>query len=238
MKTRGFATTLFAAIATQKERLGEIRIDDWGRVFRYAKAGASALAAGKASICAPAVANHIKQVQTGYGAPVGSTNVTVLLGATAVTADQYKEGWLHVYDGAAGTVGTMYPILGHTTKAGAGGAVTLQLAEPLRVAIAATDTISLVPSPFNGTTESGTQASPAAGVTPIAVPAGSYYWSQTGGPTCGLATGALALGSNLCIGDTAGALKVAAGYTSPFIGWAFAYAGVDTKYSPIWLTLD
>jgi len=238
MKTRGFDTNIFSQTTTQKDRLGELRIDDFGRVFRYAKAG-GALVAGHANTMAAGSANHIKQVQTSGAANAkGATQVTVYVGATAVTADMYRDGYLQVYDGAAGTVGTEYPITSHTLSAGT-GTIQVNIAEPLRVATVVSDTFSLIPNPWNGVTETTTIASPAAGVAKMAVTSGNYFWNQTGGPVCALNQGGSALGFISCLGTTnAGSLQSAADYSSPVIGYPYSFAAVSTKYSPYMLTID
>ena len=52
MKRTGFQQGLLQESATAKEMVGTLRITRDGRKFRYAKAGGSALAAGKANIVA------------------------------------------------------------------------------------------------------------------------------------------------------------------------------------------
>ena len=46
MKQRGFGQSIYSASSTKKERLGTMRIDHLGNVWRYCRAGATALNPG------------------------------------------------------------------------------------------------------------------------------------------------------------------------------------------------
>lgn len=234
-KLSGFAQGLFEVSATKKERLGAIRQTEDGRTFRYAKAGA-ALTAGQQTYGAAATANHIKVANTGHTAAVGDKVVDILVGATAVTSDQYVDGYLQVYDGAAGTVGNQY-LINSNTPCGSGGYTTLTLATPIRVAHVATDSMSLVPNPFSSVGQMTDLAVHCTGIAHISVASGYYFWAQTGGQVCSLAGATLTLGSVACGSATTGATEIATGVTSAFIGVANSYEGVDTKYDPVWMYL-
>jgi hypothetical protein len=65
-----------------------------------------------------------------------------------------------------------------------------------------------------------------------------FFWLQTGGISCCLNGGNTALGSVLVPSATEGALKTMAAYDSIIAGQQVAFAGVDTKYCPVFLTLD
>lgn len=234
-KTQGWNQGLYEQSATKKEFLGTIRFTEDGRVFRYAKAGGT-IAMGKNCIMSVATANHVKQANTGYTMAVGAVHVQVLLGATACTANQYDDGYLQIYDGAAGTVGQQCLISSHTVSAAGSEAITLTLAEPIRVAAIATDTYSLIPNPWSGVTHASTVANGNAGLAPIAVTSGYYFWIQTGGPGCGLVHANTALGSEITLSASdSGGYDVAAGYTSGFVGTTFCFAGVADKYNPVFL---
>ena len=69
-----------------------------GRVFRYSKA-AEAITAGLMCQNSLAIANHDMDLVTAAAA-VGASTITVTLGGTAVTADQYKGGTIYVNDDA------------------------------------------------------------------------------------------------------------------------------------------
>jgi len=233
-KTQGWNQGLYEQSATKKETLGALRFTADGRSFRYARAS-GALAAGKACIMAPAIANHIKQANTGYTMSVGDMSVNVLIGATALTANQYDDGYLQIYDGAAGAVGQQMMISSHGVSAAGSEAVSLNLAEPVRAAVIATDSFALIPNPWSVVSNTTALANGFAGIAVIAVTTLYYCWLQTGGVGCVLNQANTALGSNINLSATAGALETSAGYTSPFIGNTIGFANVSAKYNPIFL---
>ncbi len=170
-----------------------------GRKFRYAKAGSAALASGSLGLAPAGVANHLSLTAT--AAAVGDRVLSVTVGATAVAENAYEDGFLQVAetDGS----GRQYRILSNTACA-AGGTVVVTLAEALRAALTTASKVSLVPSPWCGVTTSATEENLPAGVTPCDVPAGHYYFAQTGGVSCCRASGTPAVGSMLVPAATAG----------------------------------
>ena len=87
-----------------------------GRVFRYAQAGAAVVVGKLYASIAPA-ANHTNEAVQAASA-IGDKTVSVTLGATAVTAGQYVDGYLQI-NSAAG-LGHNYKIKAHGTHAGTG----------------------------------------------------------------------------------------------------------------------
>ena len=236
LKNQGWAQGLYATSSTKKESLGALRITDDGRKFRYAKAG-EALVAGKNGLMCDTTANHVKQ--TGDAVSKGVYEVSLVVGATAVTANQYDDGYLQIYDGEAGTVGYQYRIKSHTACDSA-GTVVLQLEDPIQVAIISTDTWSLIPNPFSSITQQASLAHGMGGIVPVAVTSGYYFWMQTGGVACALNGGNTTLGAGMVQSATEGALKTqpdGALEAAP-CGHAIGFAGVDKKYCPVWLQLD
>jgi len=237
-KNTGWNQPLNAQSATKKETLGAFRVTRDGRKFRYAKAG-EALACGKNGLLADATANHVKQVQTAYGAAAGKTRVPILVGATAVTADQYADGYLQIYDGAAANVGHQY-LIKSNTACDASGVTYLELDEPLVYAIAATDTVSLIPNPFSSITQQASLAHGLGGVVPITVTNAYYFWMQTGGVANALNGGGSTLGAGIVQSATEGAFKTQpdGALDAAPCGHVIAFAAVDQKYSAVWLQLD
>jgi hypothetical protein len=232
-----FQQGVYEQSVTKKHRLGTLRINADGTKYRYARSG-EALTAGNVACAPPAVAGQDAELVAAAGAcAVGTTEITFTSAATAITANQYDDGLLIIYDGAAGTVGHKYRISGHTTAAGA-GTITVKLRDPIRVALIATDTWSLVPSPWNGTLEQAAVANMFAGVSPIAVTSGYYYWAQTGGECVFLDKGGITLGGCLEISATSGSFKVAANWLGGCCGQVYAVATTDTKYGSGFLTHD
>lgn len=235
MKNTGFAQGLYATSSTQKECLGLLRVEPDGRKFRYAKS-AGTLVAGKMCIMSVAIANHVN-ISMAVAASIGDTAVQIALGATAATADQYKDGYLIINDGTG--EGHCYGI---DTNAAAALSTTCQvtLKDPVQIALVTSGTseVSLIPNPFNGVTHSATEESGASGVAMTAVTSGDYCWVQSGGVACPLGSGSDGLGSVLSLDGTAGAVAVQANYTMNKIGTVFALASASGEYRPVWLTID
>jgi hypothetical protein len=235
LKNAGFAQGLYVVSATQNEMLGTLRATADGRFFRYGLAGGT-LVAGGSTIGATVTANHFAQVQTAYTTSVGQYNVNVVVGATAVTAKQYTDGFLQIYDGAAGTSGLQYQISGHATSAGS-AAVAVTLRDPIVVATIATTTMSLIPNTWSSCTHAGTLASSVTGVAVVAATSGQYTWLQVGGIACCKTLTTTPLGTVMYQGTNVQELTTAAGYTSPYQGYAL-YAAVADKWCPVMLTLN
>lgn len=192
---------IYETSATRREHLGALRIDDIGRKFRYAKAGAVALAAGYPQISLAPVANH-SALTPSVAAAIGDTTVYITLGGTAATADYYEDGYLVV---AAGTgIGHMYRIDSNEAQTATAGVVTIHLAEPIRVAWLVADTkIDLVNSIFRSLVVSTAVTDFVAGVSVTVVPINHYFWIQTGGPAPCIAT-TEAHGTQLAAGAAVG----------------------------------
>ncbi|MGE4537031.1 MAG: hypothetical protein AB7D37_08125 [Desulfovibrio sp.] len=220
----------------KRETVGALRITADGRKFRYAKAGASALVAGSLGMAPAAVAAHQNLAAT--EAAVGDRVVSLTVGAAAVAENAYEDGFLQVAD--ASGQGRQYRILSNTACP-ASGTVILTLAEPVRSALTSASKVSLVPSPWAGVTASATEENLPAGVTPCDVPAGHYYFAQTGGVGCCLAGGTAEVGSMLVPGATAGsltAMNATLDTDQPVAGVAFGAAFTAGLCQPCFLTLD
>jgi hypothetical protein len=222
--------------ATALHELGLIAETADGRVFRYAKAGGTNLAAGKVNVAPAKVANHTV-ISVAADAAVGARTVKVTVGATAVTSGQYDGGFVVVVDGAG--VGQTLKIAGTPAIASAGtGEITLE--NPLRTALtAASSKVSLQPSVFGGSL-----VAPAAiafvpnGVNNVAVPANNYYWSQVGGVASVLSDGIIAKGAYGVLSAVVnGALATEAATGINHRVSVALEATRDTKYDPQYLTL-
>lgn len=219
--------------STKQEQLGARAHTDDGREWVYVKNGATGLAAGKLVVNADEVGNH-KNIAVASAAALGATEVSVTLGATEATADQYEDGFLTVND-AAGE-GISYRIAGHAAIASSGTG-TIVLDEPLKVALTTSSQVSLH-TPYGGVVISATdQADLPVGIPNIAVTAAYYAWVQTKGHCAALADEAYAKGAALTIGTSvAGALEAVDAAGEPQIGIA-TVAGVDTEYQPVQLSI-
>jgi hypothetical protein len=225
---------LFVHSTTKGETLGARGATRDGRQFVYVLSDASAgLAVGKLGVRAAVVANHVnRSLDSTSAVAVGSLQVVVSVGATAVTQDQYADGYLVVRDGTG--KGQMLQIAGNTAVSSAGGAVTVQLQDAVIVALATADTKVDLISPWSGVLAS-TTLSQAVGVPLATLAAGEYGWVQTKGPASVLADGVITKG--YAVGQStsvAGAVAIngASAATSQTVGVA-PEATVDTKYNQL-----
>lgn len=222
--------------STKQQRLGTKEETLDGRVYRYALAGAVALAPGKVTVAAAHAANHVNIVVAAAVA-AGAQKVTATLGATAAAADLYADGQLCVND-ATGE-GVSYLISGHAAAASA-GVISVNLDEPVKVALTTSSEVSLLKSPFASVIVSPSAvAHRPVGVPNVAITAAYYGWLQTKGDCSVLSDGVITKGAGAILSDAVdGALEieVAATVTSR-VGIA-PEATVDTEYRIINLTLE
>lgn len=226
-----------AVSATQLHKLGTVAETADGRVYRYAQAGAVALAAGLVNNGVAKVTNHtINSVAT--AAPVGQRFVNITLaGATATTAGQYDGGYLHVIDSVG--VGSSYRIAGTPVIAGSGTGI-IQLEEGIATALTTASKVALVPSPWAGSiVQSGAVALLINGTNNVLVPIANYYWSQTAGIASILSDGIIAKNAEAINSDAvAGAVETRVDATVTRSVGVAVEATVDAKYYPVYLTLE
>lgn len=217
--------------ATQLHVLGSIGETADGRVYRYAKAGASNLVAGNLQVNADLDSNVVNKAATAASA-IGSFSVVFTAGGSQ-TLDAYKDGQLTVND-ATGE-GIAYSVRGNTS----GTAVTVALKEPIVVALTTSSEVTLKKNTWDSTVISATdQADQAVGVPNTAVTAAYYYWVQTRGEASVLADEAVTKGLALTIGTgTAGAVEALDAAGESQIGVA-SEALVDTENRAAFLMVD
>ena len=238
IKINAWAQGLYETSTTKKECLGAKRITEDGREFRYGKAG-GALIAGGATFGVAVTANHVAQVQTsGAANAVGSTNVTVYVGETAVTANQYDDGYLLVHRTTSGTAGLYYPIASHTTSSAGSETITVTLKEPLKLATYTDDYFSLFCNPWSAVAVGTDVAVFPTGMAMYAASSGQYLWFQTGGFCTQKGGDTAAVGMMMTTGTTDYTTLTMAAYTSPQIGAIYSTAAVSGYFTPIFLTID
>ena len=238
VRINAWAQGLYDVSATKMHTLGAIRETEDGRRFRYAKAGAT-MVAGGATQATAATSNHIAQIQTsGAANAAGAKNVTVYVGETAVTANQYDDGYLLVHRTTSGTAGLYYPIESHTTTATGSTTITVTLKEPLKVATYTDDYLSLFCNPWSGIAVGTEVAVFPTGMAMAAASSGQYLWVQTGGFCVQKGGDTAAVGMMMTTGTTDYTTLTMAGYTSPQIGAIYSTAAVSGYFTPIFMTLD
>ena len=221
-----------------------------GRQLVLVQNGGTAIVPGKLYQAPVAVgANHQNLVVAAYTAPSNNlpAQVTVTLGGTLVTANQYAGGYLVVV--TATGAGQTLKIASHPAQSTTTGNVVVNLEDTPVTALDTTSTVSLVLNPYgsaNGTsvsTEGVVLASHSALVQPVGVSlyaiaaststVAEYGFLVTKGPSACLVHSTPAIG--LDVGASAsvdGAVDAYAVATGARIGTAII-TGVDTHYMPI-----
>lgn len=203
-----------------------------GREFIYCKDGGSGQATGTLLQTAAPEANHLNKT-VAVAAAIGDTTVTVNIVATAVTANQYAEGWLHIND-ATGE-GYAYKIRSHPA-ASASATCVFTLYDAIRVALVA-DTSEYTLTKHRcadvivfPTTQTGAPV----GFTTHVVTASYYFWAQRKGELAVLTNGAVVVGNDV-IPSTGVAGAVMAGGTNDIVGAVgrVMQVNADTEYSLI-----
>jgi hypothetical protein len=219
-------------------RLGwAVRTRD-GRTFRFCRMGAVAGVAGSVYQASAPVANHL--ALTPSAAAIGATGVSLTLGATAATQNQYAEGWLQV-DTTPGN-GIMYGVDSHLAISSSGtGTINLTKDDAIQVALTGSSRVGLIANPFADIIVCPTTVTNIpVGVPLFAIPIGQYGWVQTWGPCAVLINGTPAVGAAVVIsGTTSGAVDVgtvAAELNTRHIGWMMQ-VGVSTKNNAVMLRL-
>lgn len=167
-----------------------------GRKFRFGLEGAVAAVPGKVYQARVPIAAHILQTPTTAGV-VGDSSLTLTIGATAIAANDYLDGYLSVELGTG---------MGYTYALGAHGAylasattvaipfkrgVTLQAAVPTTA-----NSVSLISNAYFKALLAPvtTRTMPVIGVPVAAIAIGSYGWFQTHGPAATFCTGTVVVG--------------------------------------------
>jgi hypothetical protein len=231
------STDLNQLTPTKTEAFGTIGATADGRMFRYVGfGGTSTIAPGLYCVSAALVAGYqtLAITAVGTGGQVaanllaGSFTLVVTNGATAITQDQFAEGYIDIKQTSGSNNGPIrYKVKGNTAAAASATFIVfLDGREPLRNAstlVAGTDTVNLVANDFSAVAPS-TTLNAAAGWTIIQVPNSStltnYGWVQCVGPALvqNDAGGTLAVGTGFAQSTTTAGLVVAAGATSADIG--------------------
>jgi hypothetical protein len=227
---------IYQTSTVQNHVLGDKAFTNDGRAFRYVKAGASALVPGNAIQSAAVVPNHVNLTPTAVSA-IGDTTVTVTLGATAATANQYAGGYVVVEIGTTGA-GQTLKIKSHPA-ANSASTLLLTLEDAFYVATSGTITMSLIANRYDGVIQSPTTTltGTVVGVAITAIPALGFGWLATRGVTSMLTTGTPIVGSAIGVPTTTAGAGVADSAILTHIG-VVAKAGITAQNTPVDLKLD
>ena len=181
---------------TKKRSLGTILELPDGREFKYVLNGSGAITSGKLASSAAMIGNHDMDLTTA-AASVGDTSITVTLGATAATKDQYADGYIYTNDGTG--QGQVYRIASNPAADGSATlAVTLASNDPVSVALDSTTESGLAVNPYSGIVVSPTSVTNRTlGVTATDIAANAYGFVQTKGLASVLVSGTVVAGQPL-----------------------------------------
>lgn len=225
---------IFEESSTAQHNLGELVKSNDGRSYRYAKAGGTALAAGK--LQQASAQDTGDQNLSVAAADAGDTQI-VTTSTVTVTENQYAGGFAVIADDAG--EGYMYRISSHSSATAA--VVTINLADKIQVALTSSTTVDLIKNPFDSVIVNPTTISSApVGVAVKAITAEYYGWLQVQGPASVLANGALTVGTDVVASDAvAGAVEITADGTAEILSVVgTALTGVaDTEYGAVMLRL-
>ena len=179
---------------TRREHpLGAVGMTPDGRCFRWAFSG-EAIGAGQLVMQKGAVANHDMDLATATAGSVGDTSITVTLGATAATLNQYEDGALYTNDGTG--EGHLYAIRSNPA-ADASASLVLTLHEKIREATSTSDTLNgLIENDYKDVEiyDADDIDGPALGVAPTEIANDTYFWLQTSGRAAVLIQGTVVNG--------------------------------------------
>jgi hypothetical protein len=207
------------------------------RVFRYGLAGGVALTAGKLVQTAVGTKADHQDLAPTAAVAAGEYEISIETAGTDLTANQYKNGYLYVNDGA-GEGQCMKIASNPAHDHSSDPSVVITTYDALATAVATSSKVSLIADPW-----SAVLVAPAAetgavmGVPVVDMAASAYGWFQTYGPAAVLTVGTIVLGHNVVRSATvAGGVAPATSDILDIVGTCML-VDVTTDYSLIKLNI-
>lgn len=222
--------------SVQEASLGTKMITSDGRAFRYVKAGATALVVGKL-YDGPANSTDFANIAVVLGT-AGANQITVTLGSTAATEDQFAGGVIVINDVTG--EGQTFSIKSHpAADASASLVLTLDDDEPIVTALTTSSEATLIPNQYKSVIiHAATETGIPVGVAVTAITATYFGWVQTRGPVSTLADASpAALGQQVDASTTTDGAVTLGTVGTGGIGYALAQH-VSTEYNPTFLVID
>ena len=220
-------------------KLGQLGIISDGRKYRYCKAVADTVS-GDLYSSAPQDA-QFEAMAIQANAAIGATKISITIGTTTVSANDFDEGYLMVASGTG--IGQSSKILSHGTGT-SGQTVIFEIEDALKVALttAGSSTLTVVKNPYDDVViQASTPVASSAGVASFIIPAGEFGWLQTGGPAACLwdnVPSTVELLSVAASTTTAGAVTLQTTANNAQIGISMHVVSVSAEVSPVFLTID
>jgi len=231
------STDIYSNDDVRKHAVGALGIDKRGDLYRYAYLAAD-VSAGYLLVSKGRQANH-QNLAASATASVGDTSVSLTVGATALTADEYAGGYLASSDNSP--EGEWYRIISHPASAGS-EAVAFKLERKLLTAVTTASEFALVRNPWHSPAVSQLIAERAAGVTVVDVDVSErpYTWLKTKGvapvliDTAGITVGYVATISD----QVNGAVGVFSDIDAEVPVGQAMQTGTAGEFNPVWLSID
>lgn len=235
------STTLYGGTATDSS-LTTLVGTRWdladGREVKLILAGASNLAVGKLMTAPAWVSDNVNLAVTAVQAYSNNGNtpatVTVTLGSSSVTANQYRGGYMTVYDSTG--AGQTLQIASHPAATN-GTSCVFTLADGPNTALTTSSKVSLTANPANGVIlMDHTALQNPVGVTLYPVTAANYAFIVSKGIVNCLNDGALTTGSAISPSNAVDGAVENGVIAQGFVGHTIM-TGADAKYTPVFINL-
>ena len=173
------AQQLYTSSSAKQHSLGQKFLSSDGREFTYTKAGEE-LVTGDWYQTAVHVSNFVSMALV-TDVAIGGNEVSVTLGGTAATLNQFEDGYLVVSKGTG--LGQMFVIRSNTAQTDTSGTCVFTLDDKVRVALDNADSkITVIKNRFDSVVKwAVTQTGSSAGAAVFPVASGEYGYLQTGG---------------------------------------------------------
>ena len=207
------------------------------RVFRYGLAGGVALTAGKLVQTAVGTKADHQDLAPTAAVAAGEYEISIETAGTDLTANQYKDGYLYVNDGA-GEGQCMKIASNPAHDHSSDPSVVITTYDALATAVATSSKVSLIADPWSAVLVApAAETGAAMGVPVVDMAASAYGWFQTYGPAAVLTVGTIVLGHNVVRSATvAGGVAPATSDILDIVGTCML-VDVTTDYSLIKLNI-
>lgn len=229
------AINVFETDEVKQHVLGQKYYDDHQDIWRYVRAGGTALTAGQLVVNADSDTDATN-ITVAQDYTAGQDSIVVDFGGE-VAEGAFVDGTLAVNDETG--EGHLVHVGGNTGTSGSGEA-TISLKDPLPVDLTADTTeVTLQKSPWDAVVVSATdQADMPVGVPQVDIAADEYGWVKTHGSASVLAdTDGFSKGDALTIGDAVAGTVTIQTAGDAFVGIA-QMAGVAGEYRQAFLMID
>lgn len=222
----------------QQFPLGTLLIDGQ-RWYRYSLAGGSSLVAGNMLGAKAVISGHTDEALNSAAKGAGVVKLTP--SSTAITANEYRDGYLNIND----DTGEAYAlrVLSHLAETTGSTEFDVNVIDPVSVTLGAGATGTLVQSPYGEVIQvaATTRVGMAVGAACAVVTNAQFGWIQTKGPASILTAGTLVIGNDVVVPTgTAGAVgprTTALAVKEQVVGRCMT-VNASTEHSMIFLNLE